>query len=148
VSDHELLIRITIEAAPAGVAWALQSGRDELLPPSGRSKGLTFEATVRVVTGADGAIDFRGRVVQGPRNGRFIYLNSGTRAGQADSPWDRRAKVSLEGLKTVLSRKGVAAASGEASVSFAGTDPRGGPACASVPLMGSGWHLEPRKATR
>jgi len=27
-------------------------------------------------------------------------------------------------------------------VQFAGTGPKGGPACATVPLLGDGWHVK------
>jgi len=40
--------------------------------------------------------NFLGPFVQGPRGGRFVYVNSGTLAGQADSCWTRRAKVGLK----------------------------------------------------
>jgi Family of unknown function (DUF5990) len=140
----DLLIRVRIEAPPPDVAWALQLGRTELLPPTRSSKHLEFETTVRVVTGTNGELDFRGPAVQGPRGGRFIYLTSGTRAGQFGSPWDRRAKVSLEGLRPLFAqlRGGTADVVGVATIAGTGRD--GGPACASVPLLGAGWSLVPR----
>ena len=142
-SDRELLVRITVQAPPSGVAWALQLGRVDLLPPTKHARGLEFEVALRVVTRPDGEIDFRGDAVQGPRNGRFIYLNSGTRAGQAACMWDRRAKVSLEGLRAILAKTGEASATvGVAAIAGTGRD--GGPACASVPLVGTGWSLVPR----
>jgi hypothetical protein len=102
--SRELVVRIRIEAPPPGVAWALQIGRSELAPPTQRSPRLEFATTVRVVAGTNGELDFRGAAVQGPRAGRFLYLTSGTRAGQRDSCWDRRAKVSLEGLRPLLAQ--------------------------------------------
>lgn len=138
-TDREITLRITLIAPPPGVQWALQLGRSELMPPTKRAKDLEFEVVLRVVTRTDGEADFRGDAVQGPKNGRFIYLNSGTRAGQAGSPWDRRAKVSLEALRAMVmaerSGKPVAGYSAE----IAGTDRHGGPVCASVPLSGAGW---------
>jgi hypothetical protein len=37
-------------------------------------------------------------VVEGPPARRFLYVNSGTSAGQHDSRWSRRAKVALGGI--------------------------------------------------
>jgi len=144
MTDRELLVRISIQAPPPGVEWALQLGRIDLLPPTKRSRGLEFEVRLRVVTRADGEIDFRGAAVQGPRNGRFIYLNSGTRAGQMASCWDRRAKVSLEGLRAILAAETWDAPATVCVAAIAGTGRDGGPACASVPLVGTGWSLLPR----
>jgi len=140
----ELVVRIRVESPPPDVAWALQLGRTELSPPTRRSPHLEFEASVRVVVGTNGELDFRGPAVQGPRAGRFIYLTSGTRAGQLGSCWDRRAKVSLEGLRPLLApqRGGAPGAMGVATI--AGTSRDGGPACASVSLLGVGWSLVPR----
>lgn len=35
---------------------------------------------------------------QGPSGGRFLYVNSGSRAGARGSVWDSRAKVPLLGM--------------------------------------------------
>jgi hypothetical protein len=143
MSDYELRVQLTVQAPPAGVAWALQVGRDEIVPPVKRAGSLEFAATLRVVTDKDGALDFRGSVVQGPKRGRFVYLTSGVRAGQAGSRWDRRAKVTLEPLREMLSKRSVSAKPpAAASVAISGTGRDGGPACASVPLLDNGWRLE------
>jgi hypothetical protein len=144
MTNRDLTVRIIVEAPPPGVEWALQLGRDELVPPSKRADALEFHATLRVVAGKDGLPDLRGAAVQGPRNGRFVYLSSGVRAGQVGSPWDRRAKVSLESLRAVLSQGGAAPTSQTAVASIAGTGRDGGPACARVSLIGGGWRLESR----
>jgi hypothetical protein len=142
MTDFELPILLTVQAPPAGVAWALQLGRDEIVPPTKRGGALEFSATLRVVTGKDGSLDFRGPAVQGPRGGRFVYLTCGVRAGQAGSPWDRRAKVTLEPLREMLAKQKASATLKGASVAIAGTGRDGGPACASVPLADKGWRLE------
>lgn len=142
--SRELVVSIRIEAPPLDVAWALQLGRCELSPPSQRLPHLEFQTTVRVVAGTNGELDFRGPAVQGPRAGRFIYLTSGSRAGQRDSCWDRRAKVSLEGLRPLLAQEPSDAAITSCVAAINGTGRDGGPACASVPLLGTGWSLVPR----
>ena len=141
---RELVVRIRIQAPPPDVAWALQLGRNELSPPSQSVPHLEFATTIRVVAGTNGDLDFRGPAVQGPRAGRFIYLTSGTRAGQRDSCWNRRAKVSLEGLRPLLAQEPSETAISIGVASIKGTSRDGGPACASVPLLGTGWSLVPR----
>lgn len=143
MADRQLVVRIRIEAPPPDVEWALQLGRTDLLRPTQGSTHLDFETTVRVVAGTNGDLDFRGPAVQGPRAGRFIYLNSGKRAGQRGSCWDRRAKVSLEGLRPLLALESNAPAATCGIAAINGTSRDGGPACASVPLLGSGWSLVP-----
>ena len=142
MAEYDLQVRVAIQAPPPGVEWALQVGRDVLLPPSRRAGALEFEITLRVVAKPDGTVDFRGSAVQGPRNGRFLYLNSGVRAGQSESCWDRRAKISLEGLRPLLAGLDAAAQAVRAAIEGTGKD--GGPACASVPLSGPGWRAVAR----
>lgn len=144
MSPGELLVRLRVEAPVPGVAWALQLGRTELSPPIRPYPHLEFEATLRIIAGTNDTLDFRGAAVQGPRAGRFIYLTSGTRAGQPGSPWNRRAKVSIEGLRPLLAQHGSDLAGIVGVASIAGTSRDGGPACASVPLLGVGWSLVSR----
>ena len=97
-------LRITVEQPPPGVSWAVQSGRSELIEPSERTEtAITFDVAVRVgVSRTDGRPTVLGPVTQGSPTGRFLYLNSGSRAGQPDSCWDRRAKVPLTGINREL----------------------------------------------
>ena len=138
---RELLIRITVRDPPAGVDWAMQLGRSDLLPPRKHSEALEFEVPLQIVRRDDGQLDFRGPAVQGPRNGRFVYLNSGARAGQTTSCWDRRAKISLETLRALLADKSVDLGAAVAAASIDGLARDGGPACASVPLSAPGWRI-------
>ena len=101
---------------------------------------MTFEFEVRVGTRARGEPNFLGPFVQGPPAGRFVYINSGTLAGQADSIWTRRAKVPLTGItRALIERARVAGSTLEAEIAGTGRD--GGPACATVPLMSDGWRV-------
>jgi hypothetical protein len=142
---RELPLRVTVVGLPPGVTWRLQRGGRDLIPPSrADGAGVSFDLTVRV-GGAlpDGRPNLLGPLTQGPPGGRFLYVNSGTLAGQADSPWTRRAKVPLGGITQamvgeVLARPGVVL---EARI--AGTAKDGGPACATVPLLGAGWGVVP-----
>lgn len=132
-----LRLRITVVEPPPSIQWALQLGRDEIVPPSASSKSrITFDFTVEVVD-SPGTFRLRGPAVQGRPGERFIYLRMGSYAGQAGaSGW--RAKISLEGI----TRKLIESAKAERlEAQFAGTGKNGGPACASVPLLGAGWSV-------
>ena len=135
--------RIVVRDPLPGVELRLQRGRDELVPPVERTaEATTFEFRLDADVGVDGGVRLRGPEVQGPREKRFVYVNAGTYAGQHDSPWGVRAKVPLTGL-----RAAVAAASGRPGVVIEGTiDGRGrggGPAAATVALLGGGWEVVP-----
>ncbi len=128
---------------PRGVAIQLQRGRSGLLPPSrSTNDSVLFEFTLRV-RGTAGRQPPRmlGEFAQGPPNGRFLYVNSGMRAGQAESCWDRRAKVTLMSITAAQ----VAALLNDPRAvlegRIAGTGADGGPACATVPLLDGGWRV-------
>lgn len=135
-----VLARIVLVGPPAGPTFALQRGKGELAEAAvSNGQDMQFEFTFQAEERAGGAARFSGEFVQGPTGGKFIYVNSGTLAGDSGSAWTRRAKVSLESL-TWAAVSGVAARPGarlEARVSGVARD--GGPACASVPLLSGGW---------
>ncbi len=137
----EVRFRITLLDPPRGVVFRLQRGRSELVPPSKESaKALTFDFALRFEPGtAGGPPRLLGPFAQGPPAGRFVYVNSGKQAGQAESCWDRRAKVHLRDIPASLIEE--SAASGAViETQIAGTGRDGGPACATVPLIG-GWRI-------
>jgi hypothetical protein len=141
--SEQLALRILVIDPPAGVPWALQLGRDELLRPRNDGTTLVFEFTVTLGPSApDGSPTFRGPATQGPVHGRFVYLCSGKRAGAAASPWDRRAKIPLGGITAAMVSAVRATPGTVLEARIAGTDRRGGPACATVPLL-NGWELLP-----
>jgi hypothetical protein len=135
-------LRITVVDPPAGVALRMQRGREELVEPVRSSaRRVTFEFDARVGTRTGGLPNFLGDFVQGPPDKRFVYINSGTMAGQPDSPWSRRAKVPLFGISARLIAE-VRRAGGILSAEYEGTGRDGGPSCATVPLVGGDWHVE------
>ena len=146
---RELRIRITVEHPPAGVAIQVQRGRDGLLPPVRSGKeALSFELSVRLGDPrAPGKLRLLGEYVQGPPDARFVYVNSGTRAGQTGTCWDRRAKVPLTGISLDLARRVLEDDSLALEARVAGTARDGGPLCASVPLLG-GWTITRRSMRR
>jgi len=145
--SDEVPIRITVVNGPKDVAWAVQLGRAELLRPARIEAGsATFDFTVRIDPRRSDVQRFAGLAVQGKTGDQFIYVNSGKRAGQVTSCWDRRAKVSLMSISASMlaqhRRQG-----GVLRARFFGVARDGGPACASVPLLDEGWQLVAAEAT-
>ncbi len=140
---HTLPLRITLIKPTRGVAFCLQKGKADLAPPSSDSdERLSFDFTVNIANDqADGPPNFRGPFVQGPPAGRFIYINSGTYAGQADSCWSRRAKVPLAGITWELIEKTLSKSGAVLEARIAGAAGDGGPACATVRLLEGGWRV-------
>jgi Family of unknown function (DUF5990) len=124
-----LKLRITVLHPLPGVSMLLQRGRDGLLPPTlVTPDAISFDFEVRVEPGPN----FLGEYTQGPKTGRFVYVNSGSYAAQPGTLWNRRAKVSLmtitaEQLASVLAQQGHLL---EARIPGVAKD--GGPVCASV----------------
>jgi hypothetical protein len=138
--DQEVSLRIVVVNPPAGVRFAVQRGKDELLEPRNANGELIFEFPIRVRDdGAEGSPNFLGPFAQGPRDARFVYVNSGTMAGEPASPWTRRAKITLGGITWTMIGKAKAGSVIEAKIAGTGRD--GGPACATVPLLDRGWKL-------
>ena len=128
----ELKLRIIVESPPSGVDYALQKGSGTAYETDQRQrshgKDLAFEFCPAVKDGvSDPMAALAGPFVQGPRGRRFIYLDIGTYAGQADSCWSRRLKVPLAGITMKMILAGGVI---EARVPGIGRD--GGPSCATV----------------
>jgi Family of unknown function (DUF5990) len=98
------------------------------------SDALVFEFSLVVADIAATPVRFTGEFAQGPANARFVYIRSGTLAGQVGSAWTRRAKVPLWGISTELVQAALDLGRPlEARV--AGTAKDGGPFFASVALL-------------
>jgi Family of unknown function (DUF5990) len=141
--ERELPLRITVVHPPGGVAFRLQRGKSELVPPA-RDSGehLSFDFTLRVSHDRmKGPPNLRGAFAQGPPASRFVYVNSGTYAGQVDSCWARRAKVPLTGISWELIEQVLSTPEAVLEACIQGTAKDGGPACATVPLLDGGWRI-------
>lgn len=141
-SAQSVRIRILVVNTPLDVRFAVQRGRSGLLDPmDGQHEPLRFEFSLRLgLPLSTGAVNFLGEFAQGPSSERFVYINSGTLAGQAGSPWTRRAKLKLasipqEVVDAALSSGGVI----EARVQ--GTMVDGGPVCASLKPHAVVWDI-------
>ncbi len=128
---HEILLRINVLAPLNGVAMMVQDGKDKLLPPiESSSAAHVFEFPISVDLGSSSP-NFLGRFAQGPKDARFVYVNSGTYAGHSHSFWGRQAKVSLMSITLDQIEKAVAR-NAVIETSFPGVGRDGGPTCASV----------------
>ena len=133
--DQTGKLRIVIESPPAGVDYALQkgSGANYETVQKQRSTGqdlvFEFEPRIREHVGLGGPF------VQGPPSHRFVYIDIGTYAGQADSRWGRRLKIPLTGIEISALLKG-----GTLETRVPGTGKDGSPTCATVQAFG-GWRI-------
>jgi hypothetical protein len=142
MTEHEVAMRIVVVDPPADVAFALQRGRAEIVSAT-RSMGasIAFAFSVRARTGAPRpGVTVLGPFAQGPPDKRFVYVNSGTFAGDAASCWSRRAKVSLGGIDEALVRAVTARPDACLEATIPGRAGDGGPSCATVPLL-RGWEV-------
>jgi hypothetical protein len=139
-------LSITVVNPPAGVVFALQRGKAELIAPTmADGSDLSFALEVRFGDRSDETPpNLLGPFVQGPKGGRFVYLNSGTSAGQFDSCWTRRAKIGLQTIGWELIDAVLARPESFLEAKIAGKARDGGPACATVPLLEGGWRLTTR----
>ncbi len=144
--DRDLPLRITVLNPPPSATFRLQRGKgqDDLVPPTRTTDDrFEFDFTVRLSSDLkDGKPNFRGPLAQGSPADRFVYVNSGTLAGQAGSCWTRRAKVPLTSISGELIETLGEGAVLEARI--VGTAKDGGPCCATVPLLDGGWKIVPR----
>lgn len=128
----EVPFRIIVESPIAGVTMRIQKGRDGLVSPSVKnSDQLVFDISIRGVI-ENGAPNFLGEFAQGPKDGRFVYVNSGTLAGEAISYWTRRAKLSLMSITKDQIEKVLDDPTLVLRTTIHGRGRDGGPVCASV----------------
>jgi hypothetical protein len=136
---YEVPIRLIVTDPLAGVTMQVQRGRDELLAPTERSGRLTFDFTIKVDISGERP-NFLGEFAQGPKDSRFIYVNSGTYAGQGSTCWSRRAKISLMSVTRTQIEDLLSNPRHVLETSIPGTGRDGGPTCASV--KGVEWKVD------
>jgi hypothetical protein len=129
---RELRLRIIIEQPPPGVDFGLQKGSgnayETVQEQRSDGKDLVFEFQPSIRAGdSDTMVALGGPFVQGSPRQRFVYIDIGTCAGQADSCWSRRLKISLDGIPAKFIGTG-----GILEARVPGTGRDGGPSCATV----------------
>lgn|GEM_PF-4421762 len=88
---QKLPLRVIVEYPLLRAEMKVQVGRDGLLPPVEASvKRLVFEFDADVDL-SETAPNFLGKYVHGPKDARFIYINSGSYSGTGDVSIGRRA---------------------------------------------------------
>lgn len=137
----EITLRVVVLHPPDGVSFRMQRGRDQLVEPAAAADGaLVFEAPVRVGgRRPDGGPNLLGPFTHGRPDDRFLYVNSGTYAGQAGTRWSRRGKVRLGGIDWALAERALRDADTMLQARLEGTGADGGPVCAGVTLLDGGW---------
>ena len=139
---QDVKFMVVVKDRLPGVAMLVQRGRDELLPPiSNSGNSLVFEFDISVDL-SGGTPNFLGKYAQGPRDSRFVYVNSGTYAGQSDTCWSRRAKLSLMSITKDQIEAAIAKPGARIETTMPGTGRDGGPTCASV--KGIEWKVAPK----
>ena len=141
-AEREIALRVTLVHPPAGVVFCLQRGRADLVSPTkATGEQLSFDFALRVHGDrVSGPPNLRGAFAQGPPATRFVYINSGTLAGQG-SCWTRRAKVPLSGITWELIEQAISNPGTVLEARIPGTAKDGGPVCASVRLLEGGWRV-------
>jgi|SRR6185437_66529 len=141
----ELTLRIFVQEPPADVDFGLQQGRGHAYETvqKQRSTGedLRFEFVVPAKSGANGLPpNLLGPYVQGPPNGRFVYLDIGGAAGQHDTHWRRRLKIPLSGIPWEAIKRHAEDSPVIFETHIPGTGKDGGPTCGTVKPF-PGWKL-------
>lgn len=140
--EREITLRVIVKSPPAGVDFGVQEGHGNDYKTVQKQRftkqDLRFEFPVRVKESKDGQPNFLGAFAQGPANGRFIYLDIGTYAGQTDTHWGRRLKIPLAGITWRMIEQ-AAKASSVMEICVPGTGRDGGPTCGTVKEVISGW---------
>lgn len=144
--NQELSLRIVVQNPPTGVDFGLQQGHGRayttIQTQRSNAQDLHFNLTITVKRTENNDLlpSFQGLFVQGPANARFIYLDIGTAAGQADSVWSRRLKIPLQGISWEMINQLQANANILLEARIPGTGKDGGPTCGTVKPF-SGWHI-------
>jgi hypothetical protein len=140
--DTVITLQIILSKPPSGVLFGLQKGSgsnyETIQKQMSGSGDLTFAFAVSVKGDKlkDEIPKLTGPFVQGPANGRFVYIGIGTYAGQLNTVWSRRLKVPLSGITWDL--LGSLTEQTVLQTTVPGTGKDGGPNCATVKPF-AGW---------
>lgn len=129
---YEIQFRIIVDRPLPGVSMQVQRGKNELLPPLRMSgDSISFEFPI-IVELRDTGLNFLGKYAQGPKDSRFVYVNSGSYAGQNGTRWNRRAKLWLMSITQEQVEEALVEPGNFIEVTMPGVGKDGGPSCASI----------------
>lgn len=115
--------------------------RDGPVPGTPReSSTLAWTTEILLKPLPDGSVDFAGPAVEGKRGERFFYLNWSSRTIHGRERF-RRTKIQLREL-TAEQLKRLQTKGGTITARISALARDGGPACATVPLLGGSWQVE------
>ncbi len=139
----DVKLKVILVSPPPGIDFGLQKGSgsnyETIQKQRSAAHDLCFELNVEVKghRQKDHVPDFKGPFVQGPVNGRFIYIDIGSLAGQAEQlAW--RLKIPLAGITWAMLDQIKSDGTGYLETPVPGTHKNGGPNCATVKPF-DGW---------
>jgi hypothetical protein len=144
--EFEVALQIVLVKPTPGVDFGLQKGSgnnyETVQKQRSDSKDLSFNFTVNIKGDKtkDDWPKFSGNFVQGPTNGKFIYIDIGSYAGQTHTHWARRLKVPLTGITWKDIEQLIADQNFKLRTTVPGTGKDGGPNCATVKPF-DGWQI-------
>lgn len=150
--ESELPIRLLLIDPPAGLDYGIQRGAgtdyQTLFVQQVKLGQIIFDFSITVTESQkDGSPNFKGPFVQGPPAGRFIYIDVGTYAGQRRAECSGRMKIPLHGITWELIKQTISKPNHGLLARLPGRAKNGGPALATVKLLGD-WEVVPTvKAT-
>lgn len=135
-------MRVALLHPPPGVAFCLRAKDDDIVDRTvAAGDAIQFDFSMHVRRAGKGNPPrFVGRFAFGPPTERFVYIGSGTFAGQDDSCWSRRAKIGLGGISWGMIDR-VTSGDARLEAHLIGRAGDGGPFCATVPLLDGGWRV-------
>lgn len=148
--EPEIALQIVLLKPTPGVDFGLQKGSgnnyEVIQKQRSDSKDLSFNFAVKVKGDKikDQSPKLSGSFVQGPTNGKFIYIAVGTYAGQTGTPWSRRLKIPLTGIMWKDVDQLIVDPNLIMEANVPGTGKDGGPNCATVKPF-DGWKIVERK---
>jgi Family of unknown function (DUF5990) len=146
---QELVLRIVLENPPPGVDIGLQKGSgsnyETIQKQLSGSGNLAFEFPITVKFTENGVPNFLGAFVQGTPKDRFVYLDIGKCAGQANTIWSRRLKIPLRGISSSMMEELLVSSDSVLETKVPGTAKDNGPNCGTVKPF-AGWYLSKTKA--
>jgi len=145
--ESEINLRIILLQPTAAVVFGLQKGSgsnyETIQKQNSDSKDLFFSFEIKVKGDRlkDSSPKLSGPFVQGPTDGKFVYIDIGTCAGQIGTPWSRRLKIPLTGISWNMTDEIMADPKLILECRVPGTGKDGRPNCATVKPF-DGWKIK------